>query len=99
MAGEFMTFLKQYGVIGLAIAVIIGGKLNAVVSAIVEGLLMPLIGLIPIGGDWQAWGFTVRDQVFKIGPILAAGLDFLVVAWLVFHFSKKVLREETVSKK
>jgi large conductance mechanosensitive channel len=57
MAGEFMTFLKQYGVIGLAIAVIIGGKLNAVVTAVVDGLLMPLIGLIPIGGDWQTWGF------------------------------------------
>jgi large-conductance mechanosensitive channel len=55
--------------------------------------------LIPIGGDWQTWGFTVREQVFKIGPILAAGIDFLVVAWLVYHFSKKVLREETVAKK
>jgi large-conductance mechanosensitive channel len=41
----------------------------------------------------------VREQVFKVGPILAAGIDFLVVAWLVFHFSKKVLKEEKVTKK
>jgi large conductance mechanosensitive channel len=41
MYGEFMTFLKTYGVIGLAVAVIIGGKLNALVTAAVDGLLMP----------------------------------------------------------
>ncbi len=99
MRGEFMAFLKQYGVIGLAIAVIIGGKLNAVVTAIVDGLLMPLIGLLPIGGAWETWGFAIGEQQFKVGPFLGATVDFLVVAWLVFVFSKKVLREETVSKK
>jgi large conductance mechanosensitive channel len=99
MGKEFMAFLKQYGVIGLAIAVIIGGKLNDLVGAVVKGLLMPVIGLIPVGGDWQTWGFEVRDQHFALGPILSAGIDFLIVAWLVFHFSKKVLREDAVTKK
>ncbi len=99
MGKEFMAFLKQYGVIGLAIAVIIGGKLNDLVGAVVKGLLMPVIGLIPVGGDWRTWGFEVRDQHFALGPILSAGIDFLIVAWLVFHFSKKVLREDAVTKK
>ena len=35
MRGEFMAFLKQYGVMGLAIAVLIGGKANALVTAVV----------------------------------------------------------------
>ena len=35
MRGEFMAFLKQYGVMGLAIAVLIGGKANALVTALV----------------------------------------------------------------
>jgi large conductance mechanosensitive channel len=99
MLKEFMAFIKQYGVIGLAIAVIIGGKLNALVTAIVDGLLMPLIGLLPFGGDWQTWAIHAGEQSFKIGPILAALINFLIVAWLVFWFAKKVLREETVSKK
>jgi large conductance mechanosensitive channel len=99
MGKEFMAFLKQYGVIGLAIAVIIGGKANDLVGAIVKGLLMPVVGLIPIGGDWQGWGFDLRGQHFAVGPILSAGLDFLIVAGLVFWFSKKVLKEETVTKK
>jgi len=99
MGKEFMAFLKTYGVIGLAIAVVIGGKLNAVVSSIVDGLLMPLIGLIPVGGDWQTWGFTLRDQKFMLGPILAALVNFVIVAWLVFWLSKKLLKEATVTKK
>jgi large conductance mechanosensitive channel len=99
MFDEFLRFIKQYGVIGLAIAVILGGKLNALVTAIVDGLLMPLIGLLPVGGSWQSWEVPVGEQHFLIGPILNALINFLIVAWLVFLFAKKVLREETVSKK
>ena len=99
MLNEFMAFIKQYGVIGLAIAVIIGGKLNSLVTAVVDGLLMPLIGLLPIGGTWQAWEIPIGNQHLLVGPILSALVNFLVVAWLVFWFAKKVLREETVTKK
>ncbi len=99
MLKEFMAFIKQYGVIGLAIAVILGGKLNALVTAVVDGLLMPLIGLIPIGGSWQTWAIPVGNQQIQVGTILGALINFLIVAGLVFWFAKKVLREETVSKK
>ena len=40
---EFMAFLNKYGVIGLAIAFIIGGAAGALVSALVADLLMPVI--------------------------------------------------------
>ena len=43
MLKEFGEFLKAYGVIGLAIAVIIGGKLNDLVGSLVNDLLMPLV--------------------------------------------------------
>lgn len=99
MLKEFMAFIKTYGVIGLAIAVIIGGKLNALVTAVVDGLLMPIIGLLPIGGTWQTWEIPIGSQKLLIGPILSAAVNFLVVALLVFWFAKKVLREETVTKK
>ena len=99
MLKEFMAFIKQYGVIGLAIAVIIGGKLNSLITAIVDGLLMPLIGLLPIGGTWQSWEIPLGTQHLLIGPILSALINFLLVAWFVFWFAKKVLREETVTKK
>jgi large-conductance mechanosensitive channel len=34
-----------------------------------------------------------------LGPVFGAAADFLIVAWLVFWFSKQVLKEETVTKK
>ena len=61
MREEFLAFLKQYGVIGLAIAVV--GPVH-----------------------------------FLLGPVLGAAIDFLIVAWLVFWFSKKILREQPVLK-
>jgi large conductance mechanosensitive channel len=95
MRGEFMKFLKEYGVVGLAIAVIMGGKLNALVTALVDNLLMPLVGMALPDGDWEKW--TVGP--FGIGPILGTLIDFLIVAFLVFWFAKKVLKEDKVAKK
>ena len=95
MKGEFMKFLKEYGVIGLAIGVIIGSKAGELVKSIVDGLLMPLIGMILPSGDWQqmTWG------PFQIGIVLAALINFIVVAFIVFMFAKKVLKEDSVAKK
>jgi large conductance mechanosensitive channel len=95
MRGEFLKFLKEYGVIGLAIGVIIGGKAGELVKAIVDGLLMPVVGLLLPSGDWQK--LTVGP--LQVGVVLAALVNFIIVAFLVFWFSKRVLREETVSKK
>ena len=95
MKGEFMKFLKEYGVIGLAIGVIIGGKAGELVKAIVDGLLMPVVGMVLPGGDWQTW--TVGK--FQIGLVLAALVNFVIVAFLVFLFAKKVLKEDKVAKK
>ena len=103
MAKEFMTFLKTYGVIGLAIAVVIGGKVNAVVSALVDGVVMPVVGLVTPGGNWRELGFQLQadnpNSLIKIGALLGALLDFLLVAYLVFWFAKRVLKEESVAKK
>jgi len=99
MFKEFLEFLNQYGVIGLAIAVIIGGKANALVSALVEGILMPIITFFIPGGTWRTATLDVGPVHFLLGPFFGAGIDFLIVAWLVFLFAKKVLREDVVKKK
>ncbi|HUL69132.1 MAG TPA: MscL family protein [Gemmatimonadales bacterium] len=98
---EFMKFLKEYGVIGLAIAVIIGGKAGDLVKALVDGILMPLINpiLASAGGNWQTSTLDIGPFHFAIGALLSAFINFVVVAYLVFWFSKKVLKEETVTKK
>jgi large conductance mechanosensitive channel len=99
MHKDFMAFLKQYGVLGLAIAVIIGGKANALITAIVDGILMPVVTFFVPDGAWRTATLDVGSIHLLLGPVAGASVDFLLVALLVFWFSKMILREETVTKK
>lgn len=99
MMKEFVAFLKQYGVVGMAIAVIIGGKLNELVSSIVNDLLMPLV-------FQPALKAAQIDDIKKLningimyGKVIGTGIDFLIVALVVFMIAKKILKEDTVTKK
>lgn len=99
MIKEFIDFLKKYGVIGLAIAVIIGGKLNELITSLVNDLLMPLI-------FQPALKAANVDDIRKLsyngilyGKVLGATIDFLIVAIVIFLFSKLVLKENQVEKK
>lgn len=99
MTREFVAFLKNYGVVGMAIAVVIGGKLNEFVTSLVQDLLMPLV-------FQPALRAAQVDDIRKLsyngilyGKALGSAVDFLIVALVVFMFAKLVLREESVSKK
>ncbi len=99
MLKKFIDFLKTYNVAGLAIAVIIGGKLNVLVTSVVNDLIMPLL-LRPILN--KAGVSHIRDLNFHgvfYGRVIGSGIDFLIVALVVFLFAKIILKEETVSKK
>ena len=99
MMKEFLEFLKQYGVIGLAIAVIIGGKLNALIGATVDGILMPIVTFFLPGGEWRTATLNLGPFHFLLCPFFGALIDFLIVACMVFYFAKKVLKEEKVVKR
>lgn len=99
MLKEFVGFLKNYGVIGLAVAVILGGKLNEFVTSLVSDLLMPLL-------FQPALRAANVDDIRKLsfhgilyGKVIGAAIDFVIVAFVVFMISKLVLKEPTVTKK
>lgn len=99
MIKEFITFLKQYGVIGLAIAVIIGGKLNEFVSSLVNDLLMPLIFQPALEAAKVNDIRELSANGILYGRVIGSAIDFLIVAFVVFLIAKQVLREEAVAKK
>jgi large conductance mechanosensitive channel len=99
MMKEFLEFLKEYGIVGLAIAVIIGGKLNALVSTAVDGILMPIITFFLPGGEWRTATLNIGPFHFLFGPFFGALIDFLIVALIVFYFAKMVLKEQKVAKR
>lgn len=99
MFKEFITFLKHYGVVGLAIAVIIGGKLNEFVSSVVNDLLMPLVFQPALQAAHVEDIRKLNYNGILYGKVLGTAIDFAIVALIVFLLAKYVLREETVTKK
>lgn len=99
MIKEFFGFLKQYGVIGLAIAVIIGGKLNLLVTSLVNDLLTPLIFQPALNAAGVKDIAELSFNGIFYGRFIAAFIDFMIVAFVIFVFAKKVMKEEVVTKK
>jgi len=97
--GEFMAFMKQYGVIGMAVGIVIGGAVSKFVTALVADVAMPIIGIFVPGGNWREAVWSIGNFQLKWGDLLGALIDFLVIAYIIFFFSKKILKEEEVAKK
>jgi large conductance mechanosensitive channel len=89
MSAEFKAFLKNYKVLGLAVAFILGLYLGALVQALVKDLLLPLIG-IPLSsiGNLATYSFPFANQSFMIGDFLIAVITFIIVALVIFLIVK-----------
>jgi large conductance mechanosensitive channel len=80
MSSDFKDFIAKGNVIDLAVAVVIGGAFGKIVTALVEGVIMPLVGLAVPSGDWR----LLVMGPFKVGSVLGAIVDFLCVAFVIF---------------
>lgn len=89
---EFMAFLNKYGIIGLAIAFIIGGAAGALVSALVSDILMPIITFFIPGGGWREAVWTIGSIQLGIGHFVGALIDFLVIALVVYVLMKQLVK-------
>ena len=94
LIAQFRAFLLQTNAHALAIGVVIGAAVSKLVAAIVSGLVMPLIGLILPGGEWREIKLTLdaAGNSLAVGEVLGATIDFLVIAWVVFFLSAKLLK-------
>ena len=96
---EFKEFLKEYKVIGLAVALIIGLASVALINSIVNNLIMPIITPFIPGGAWQAATFSLGPIVIGWGALAGAIINFIIIAFVVFLIAKYALKEEKVTKK
>ena len=89
---EFMEFLNKYGIIGLAIAFIIGGAAGALVSALVSDILMPIITFFIPGGAWREAVWIIGPIQMSIGHFFGVFIDFIVIAIVVFILMKQLTK-------
>lgn len=89
MLKEFRTFLMRGNIVDLAVAVVIGAAFGALVTALVEDLLTPVIAAIIGKPDFSNLTFTINDSVFRYGSFLNALIAFVSIAAAVFFFVVK----------
>lgn len=99
MLSEFKDFLKEYKVIGLAIAFIMGVAATTLIQSLVNNVIMPLITPFIPDGAWQTATFSIGPIVIGWGAFLGAFINFTIIALVVFIIAKKFFKEEKVTKK
>lgn len=96
---EFRAFLDKYGVVGLAIAFVIGAALTQLVQAVVADVVMPIVTVfLPKDAAWQT-AVLPGPVAIAWGHLLYTLLYFIIIAAFVFLVAKLVLREKEVGKK
>ena len=89
---EFKAFAMKGNMIDLAVAVVIGGAFGAIVTSLVNDVIMPAVSyVLPAGMSYETWAFGKPEKPIKIGKFLAAVVNFLIVAISVFMVIVKVM--------
>lgn len=96
---EFLRFIKSYGVIGIAVGIVMGQAVAKVITVIVEGLVMPFLEVLLPGNKWQEAILHLWKINIKIGLIIAGLIDFFIISVVVFFLVEYILKVDLNSKK
>lgn len=99
MIKELIDFLKEYKVVAVAIAFIMGFAATALIKSLVDNIIMPVITPFIPGGSWKIATFALGPIVIGWGAFLGELINFIIIALVVFLIAKKVMKEEKVAKK
>jgi large conductance mechanosensitive channel len=96
MISEFKTFIARGNVLDLATAVVIGAAFGRIVTAMVDGIIMPLIGFLTGGISVSEWKYVLRpgsvdaagaevaEVAIAYGSFIQTVIDFLLIALVIF---------------
>jgi len=84
MLQEFRAFIAKGNVLDLAVAVIMGGAFGAIVTSLVNDIIMPLIGVILGGVNFTELAIQVDDAMITYGNFIQAVINFLIIAFVIF---------------
>ena len=109
---EFKAFISKGNVIDLAVAVVIGAAFGKIVTALVDNVIMPCIGLLTAGvdfadmkiilqnGELDAAGEILKPEIaIGYGVLITAVLQFLIVAFVIFLIVKAIQKARKAAEK
>ncbi len=89
MLKDFRDFLLRGNIVELAVAFVMGVAFAAVVTSLVDDLIMPIIAMIFGKQDFSDLTFTINDAVFRYGAFITALITFVTIAAAIFFFVVK----------
>ena len=95
---EFGEFIKKGNVVDMAVGVVIGGAFSAIVTSIVNDIIMPVVSLLTGGIDFSNWFLALDGNTYatleeaqtagaatlNYGNLLSVIVNFLIVAFCIF---------------
>ena len=110
---EFKEFISKGNVLDLAVAVVIGNAFNAIVTSLVNDIIMPVISLITGGIDFTNWFVSLDGSkyatlaeaqaagasVLAYGSFIQAVIYFLILAFVIFMLVKAMNKIMAKAKK
>ncbi len=91
---DFKAFMAKANVVGLALAVIVGGAASAIVKAMSDDFLMPIIGALLPGGDWRTYTLDVGSIKFGVGDFAGAFLNFAIISFVAYQLGKIFIKPD-----
>ena len=102
---EFKQFINKGNVMDLAVGVIIGGAFQAIINSLVNDILMPILGALTRGVNFQSWKLVIGDAshedpaILSYGNFIAAVFNFLLMAIVLFLIVKAINKAREVLEK
>lgn len=95
----FIEFIREQGVVGLAVGFILGGAVSKLVAAIVSDVINPLLGpILGVAGELKEAKIKVGPSEVLWGDLAMVAIDFLVVA-LVVYLGVKIIGLDRLDRK
>ncbi|HAP01369.1 MAG TPA: large conductance mechanosensitive channel protein MscL [Bacteroidetes bacterium] len=99
MMKEFKEFAMRGNLVDMAVGVVMGAAFGKIVSAFVDGMVMPVVGLLTSGKDFSSLTFEIQAATadkpavyIYYGTFITVVIDFLIVAFAVFMVVKALNR-------
>lgn len=98
---KFIEFIREQGVIGLAIGFILGGAVTKVVTSLVEDIINPVISIIG-GGRTESLATSVMmvgESEIRYGQFIGVLINFVIIAAVVYYVFKGLGLDKIDKKK
>lgn len=96
----FVDFIREQGVVGLAVGFILGGAVSKVVTALVTDIINPILSVaLGAAGELKSASLDIGSVHIMYGDLLSVTIDFIVVALVVYYGVKAIGLDKLDKKK